>query len=368
MNLGGVVAINKRAFALLLCGCFSVVIVYNLLKYEDAKIREELVEEAEEKFHIGIHKPLTSSDLSTVVSLKDLLKLAVEAVIKGGEQVKNVKEKSDLEVIVKGKTKEGVIDPKTQADMLSHQVMTSVFQEKAPGVKVVSEEHADEILEVKAKEVNLDSLFENDSQPGGLNNIINELVSAKDVSVWIDPLDATKEYTENLTSYVTTMACIAVKGKPVIGAIHYPFEGITYWGWNGKGVSSKLKVAQEVPSKTTIIVSISHAGNVSKIIQKAFRDSEIVKAAGAGYKMMKVAKREVTAYIHVTDIKKWDTCAGHAIVLAAGGQVTTLMGGAINYHHDSEKLIADGLLATLTGHSEIFEKLKKVCPKGIRKC
>ena len=48
---------------------------------------------------------------------------------------------------------------------------------------------------------------------------------------------------ENLLQYVTTMVCVAVKGKPTIGVIHKPFENLTVWGWVGQGVSKNLKVS-----------------------------------------------------------------------------------------------------------------------------
>lgn len=49
------------------------------------------------------------------------------------------------------------------------------------------------------------------------------------------------EKSPSLYKYITTMICIAVKGEPIVGVIHKPFEKITSWAWVKKGMSEDLK-------------------------------------------------------------------------------------------------------------------------------
>lgn len=56
------------------------------------------------------------------------------------------------------------------------------------------------------------------------------------------------KFLEQLREYVTTMVCVAVKGKPLIGVIHQPFskQSITSWSWLGNGISNNLQQKNKV--------------------------------------------------------------------------------------------------------------------------
>ncbi|XP_061441757.1 Golgi-resident adenosine 3',5'-bisphosphate 3'-phosphatase [Rhineura floridana] len=290
-----------------------------------------------------------------VVDLRELLAASVAAAEKGGLEVRRVREGNVLNEKAKGKTREGAEEKMTSGDVLSNRKMYYLLKAAFPGVQINTEEHVDaNDQEIISWDRTIPEAIKSQIQP--------KLVQADSVTVWIDPLDATQEYTENLRQYVTTMVCAAVNGKPVIGVIHKPFSGYTAWAMvdGGSNIKPRSSYNEQTP---TIIVSRSHEGKVRQLASQTFGNkSRILSAGGAGYKVLSLldvpetdqAKADV--YIHVTYIKKWDICAGNAVLKALGGQMTTLAGKEISYTGSDGN--EDGLLASINiDHRALVEKL-----------
>lgn len=123
---------------------------------------------------------------SNRINLKELLKRAITAAQKGGMEVVQATKK-DLIVSSKGKTKEGLEDSFTNADLKSHCQMITTLQSSFPDMLVVSEEKM--VQCDTPKDVNNTS-FETEE----VKSLRDYFVDNNDVTVWIDPLDATYEY------------------------------------------------------------------------------------------------------------------------------------------------------------------------------
>ena len=155
----------------------------------------------------------------TRVRISEVIAASIELTERGGEIVRNVR-RGKLQKEIKGKTSVGSDDYVTQGDHQSHTAIVAGLRAKWPNLNFVSEEH--------------DKVTEIGKAPSGHNKEVeaiasNDYVPIDDLVVWIDPLDATQEYTEgeqdpSLLNYVTVMMCVVVKGNPVAGIIHQAFE------------------------------------------------------------------------------------------------------------------------------------------------
>lgn len=172
---------------------------------------------------------------SNEINLRKLLIGSIQAAINGGREILLLSNSSDTDIKSKGKTAEGMNDPVTLADFNSHCVMKRGLHRIFPSLEIISEEDSSEVKCPDQKLFDLDPNVLNE-----MNDVPDETVLIENLTVWIDPLDATHEFTEHLFQYVTTMVCVALNGVPIIGVIHSPFTSTTTWSWTGKASSSNL--------------------------------------------------------------------------------------------------------------------------------
>lgn len=98
---------------------------------------------------------------------------------------------------------------------------------------------------------------------------------------------------------------------------------------------------------------------------KSLAPTEVIRAGGAGNKILMVLEGKADAYVYPSrGTKKWDSCAPEAIVREAGGTVTDIHGRPLTYDPDAPTFRNEhGLVVTMEGHQEILAKI----PEHIRK-
>lgn len=187
MNFGGTLRLNKFA-------CFTLIFVLFLIVYWRSG---------------GSGYPTEKSDL---INLKTLLKASIQAAERGGKKVIEGKDHK-LNIQSKGKTLEGANDPVTDVDYASHCSMYYGFKNTFSKVHVVSEEHNKEDSSCTDQPpFDIEAVI---SDHRTIDLMLDELVLVRDVTVWIDPLDATQEYTGlyynfNLITIVNIVICILI--------------------------------------------------------------------------------------------------------------------------------------------------------------
>lgn len=82
-----------------------------------------------------------------------------------------------------------------------------------------------------------------------------------------------------------------------------------------------------------------------------------IRMGGAGYKILKVIKKEVDAVMYF-DMKtsKWDSCAGEAIIRAMGGYAVKPNLDEIDYNNSACTDNKEGFFFTLS--QAIFQRFK----------
>ncbi len=205
--------------------------------------------------------------------------------------------------------------PVTDADERSQAILLEAMAKLMPGVPVVSEEMA--------------------TRPSRLG----------DVFALVDPLDGTKEYVAGLREYTVNLAIIRDR-EPVVGIVAAPAEGLLYRGrvrhgaerlpmpcsGAGPDTAAARPIRVRTPRRGGIVAAVSRSHLDSATVALLDRlDIDNRLACGSALKFCRIAEGAADLYPRLAPTCEWDVAAGHALVAAAGGTVTSPEGGALRY-------------------------------------
>jgi len=162
----------------------------------------------------------------------------------------------------------------------------------------------------------------------------------------VDPLDGTKEFINKNGEFTVNIALIEER-IPVAGVVYAPAKDRMFFGY-GAGHAFEQAVAPSADGKAkagapkpiaarkpaedglVVIASRTHRDTKTDEYLSLYKVKEFL-AAGSSLKFCLVAAGEADLYPRHGRTMEWDTAAGHAVLLAAGGNVTQLDGAPLLY-------------------------------------
>lgn len=157
----------------------------------------------------------------------------------------------------------------------------------------------------------------------------------------VDPLDGTREFLAGRDEFSVNLAIIT-RGVPIAGIIAAPNYGQVWRGIVGDRAERLRLLAdgadQPQPIHTRRWPADGAVAAVSRSHYDADTDAFLARLgpvtrspSGSAIKFCQIAQGAVDVYPRLATTCEWDVAAGHALVVAAGGIVTTPQGAALPY-------------------------------------
>src|SRR5271170_165232 len=165
--------------------------------------------------------------------------------------------------------------------------------------------------------------------------------------VWVvDPLDGTREFVQGIPEFCVSIGFVE-NGRPVAGGIFNPATDEIFLGSIDSGVTYNGKPSQ--PSQRNTLAGalvLASRSEVKRGEWKPFENAAFtVRPMGSvAYKLALVAAGLADITFTLTPKNEWDVVAGAALVLSAGGFVSTLENTPLRCNNKNPLL--SGLLAS----------------------
>ena len=232
------------------------------------------------------------------MNLEKLVTVMRQLSLEAGDKIMEVYNSPDFEI--KTKSDES---PVTEADEAADAIISAGLRAAFPDVALVTEEQADS--------------------------------HGQDVSTFliVDPLDGTKEFINRRGDFTVNIAYV-LDGSPVRGIVYAPAkERLFYTDAGGNAVEeigpfNKETVGELKPIRVSkpdnealfVVASNSHRDQATDDYLAKYKSKDL-KSAGSSLKFCLVATGEADLYPRVGRTMEWDTAAGHAVLVGAGGDV-----------------------------------------------
>src|SRR5690606_11475486 len=232
--------------------------------------------------------------------IRSIAKAAGEAILEVYERDFDVETKDDR-------------SPLTEADRVSHRIITERLARVQPALPVLSEEAAEDEHRNRFEWTRY----------------------------WlVDPLDGTKEFIKRNGEFTVNIALVD-EHTPVLGAVLAPALAREYFGGPAAGgawradrnsAARAIRVSEPGRGPLRVVGSRSHAspGTLERYLD-ALGPHEL-KPMGSSLKICLVAEGEADVYPRFGPTSEWDTAAAHAVLEGAGGCIMDLVGRPLRYN------------------------------------
>jgi 3'(2'), 5'-bisphosphate nucleotidase len=232
------------------------------------------------------------------VTYENLVPVIRKLAIQAGDRIMEIYDADDFDVKVKSDS-----SPVTEADEAADALISAGLGAAFPDMMLVTEEQAES------------------HKRRGTTFLI------------VDPLDGTKEFINRRGDFTVNIALVE-DGVPTRGVVYAPAKQRMFFTLpdgqaveetgpfdpDTMGAVSPIRVKQSDNDALMVVASKSHRDQATDdyIGKYAVKDS---KSAGSSLKFCLVATGEADLYPRVGRTMEWDTAAGHAVLLGAGGRV-----------------------------------------------
>lgn len=197
--------------------------------------------------------------------------------------------------------------PVTDADIEANTIIVQALKSLSPSIPIIAEES---------------------DNPSGTAPILFWLV---------DPLDGTRAFVNGEPEFTVNIGLIE-NGVPILGVIYAPPQETLYYAAKGLGAfreigiqtAERLKVRKPDSEGLVVVRSKSHPSPATQTYLETLKIKDIIPGSSS-VKFCNVAEGSADIYPRLGRTMEWDTAAGHAILLEAGGAVKTVDGTPLTY-------------------------------------